>query len=161
GAAIVHVGLGLKRIVWRRTWRMPLSEAAQIVLGLSIPLLLVEHVLGTRYASSFLGTDDSYPVVLTLTWSRDALRQITLVLVVWTHAMIGLYYAFRPRPWFARVREAGLVLAFVVPLLAIAGFTTAGREALQLVVPGAVWTPEQTAGAQRALQIAHDVMISV
>src|SRR5258707_5415669 len=68
GAAIVHVALGLKRIAWRRTWHMPIAEAAQIALGLSIPLLLLEHALGTRYAHANLGTDDKYSAVLAIIW---------------------------------------------------------------------------------------------
>jgi adenylate cyclase len=161
GAAVVHVGLGLKRIVWRRSWRMPVPEAAQIVLGLAIPWLLVDHAMGTRYASSFLGTDDSYPIVLMKIWSAHVFWQTVLVLVVWSHAVIGLYYAFRPRAWFQSVRGAGLVAAFLVPLLALAGFVAGGRESVQLNPPGVVWTAQQTAGLAEALQIAHYAILAI
>ncbi len=52
GAAAVHVVLVLRTLYLKRTLKMPAREAAQIVLGLLIPLLIAEHVIGTRvYAS--------------------------------------------------------------------------------------------------------------
>src|SRR5262245_8285199 len=40
GAALAaHMGLGLYKLIGRKTWRMPLWEAAQILLALAIPFL--------------------------------------------------------------------------------------------------------------------------
>jgi adenylate cyclase len=161
GAVVVHVTLALKRIAWRRTWHMPAEEAVQIVLGLAIPLLVLEHVLGTRYASSMLGTDDSYPTILHILWTKKAYTQTALVLVAWTHGVIGIHYVFRHRRWFKRVREVGLVLAFTIPLMAIAGFISAGREAAQLDVAGAVWTREQIAAFTQIYQWAERAVLAV
>ncbi len=159
GAALVHVSLAAKRIVSRRVWRMPIEEAAQIVLGLLIPILLVNHALGTRYASSVLGTDDSYPAILRVLYGSNFYWQTALVLVVWCHGVIGIHYAFRSKPWFGRVREIGRVLAFLVPVLALAGFVAAGREAISMDVPGAVWTERQIEGYKAALWAVHVALL--
>lgn len=150
GAATVHVTLALKRIMLRRTWRMPLEEAVQILLGLAIPVLVLEHALGTRYGSTFLGTNDSYPAVLQIIYPGNVAWQTTLVLVAWFHGVIGLHYAFRAKPWFARVREIGLALGFAIPLLALAGFVAAGREAVQMLPPVPARTAEQMAALNDA-----------
>lgn len=57
GAAAVHVGLALWKLVNRRTWRLPAWEAAQIALGLWIPFLGVAHVMTTCELSAFYGVD--------------------------------------------------------------------------------------------------------
>jgi adenylate cyclase len=159
GAAFVHVSLALKRIASRRTWHMPIEEAAQIVLGITIPVLLLDHVIGTRYSSSYLGVDDSYPPILEILRSNYFYWQIALVLVAWFHGVIGIHYAFRAKPWFARVREIGLVLAFLIPVLAIAGFLAASREAAEQEIPAAVWNAAQMDGFKSALQVSHRILM--
>jgi adenylate cyclase len=161
GAACVHVSLALKRIASRRTWHMPVEEAAQIVLGVTIPVLLLEHVIGTRYSSTYLDVDDSYSPILKILRSNYFYWQIALVLVAWSHGVIGIHYAFRTKPWFERFRETGLVLAFLIPVLAIAGFLAASREAAEQEIPAAVWNAAQIDGFKRALQGAHRILMAV
>jgi len=145
GAAIVHIALTLKRILQRRTWRMPLAEALQIALGLLIPVLLYEHVIGTRYVASLGGVDDSYLPTLVNLWPGKALTQILLIIAVWSHGVIGLHFLWRSQSWYRYVRDTGFVLAFAVPLLAIAGFAAGGREALEFDVSKYRWTEAQVA----------------
>src|SRR5690606_27387324 len=102
GAAAVHVGLALKRIAFRRACRMPFEEGVQICLGLAIPMLVVEHAIGTRYGSAYLGTDDSYQVVLRVLYPGQIAWQTALVLVAWFHGIIGIHYVIRHKPWFGR-----------------------------------------------------------
>ncbi len=161
GAAVVHMTLAMKRIALRRTWRMPIEEAAQIVLGLSIPIFVYEHALGTHYAARWLGTDDSYPAVLQRIWSGHALPQSILVLIAWFHGVIGIHYVFRSRPWFPRFRDIGLLLAFLIPLFSIAGFVSAAREAMQRDVPNAMFTPQQSADFAIVSQRAQWILIAV
>lgn len=161
GAAAVHVTLALKRIAQRRTWRMPFEEAVQIVLGLAIPVLVIGHALGTRYASSVLGADDSYTTILRLLFPEHVAWQTTLVLVAWFHGIVGIHYAFRHRAWFARIQEIGFALAFAIPLLSIAGFIAAGREARTLYPQPFERTPEQIAGLGKALELSYQLMTGV
>jgi adenylate cyclase len=145
GAGALHIGLALKRIAGRRTWRMPIQEALQIALGLSVPLLLYDHIIGTRILSSFAGVNDTYLATLRRLWPGLAWKQSLLVLVVWTHGMIGLHYTIRSKDWYPKVRQIGLLIAFTLPLMALAGFVAAGREALEFDTTLGRWTPEQVA----------------
>ncbi|HEY5724977.1 MAG TPA: adenylate/guanylate cyclase domain-containing protein, partial [Methylomirabilota bacterium] len=63
-ALITHLGLGLWALYRRRTLRMPAWEAAQLVLGLAIPALLLSHIAGTRVTDALLDTTPSYARVL-------------------------------------------------------------------------------------------------
>lgn len=166
GAAIIHVTLALKRIVQRRTWRMPLQEAIQIALGLAIPVLLYEHVIGTRFMAEFGGTTDSYLGTLSQLWPGKAYNQILLTSVVWAHGIIGLHYLWRSKSWYPRIRDAGLVLAFAIPVLAIAGFASGGREALEFDTENLRWNDTQVAlfiatarQANWALMIAAGIIV--
>jgi len=129
GAALVHVLLAFKRIVGRRTWRMPMQEALQIALGLCIPLLLFEHITGTRLAAVYAGVDDSYIGTLQKLWPAKGWKQALLTIVVWSHGVIGLHYAVRSKDWYPSVRLPGLIIGITLPLLALAGFVAGGREA--------------------------------
>jgi len=153
-AAGVHVVLALKRIVSRRTWRMPWMEAAQIALGLLIPVVLVDHFVATRFLAVHHGFDDSYHNELAQLWPGLFWKQTLLMLVVWFHGAIGINYVLSSKSWFPRVREPLRVLMFLIPILALAGFISGGREALEIGSPGARWTPEQIAAFRRAVQLA-------
>ena len=59
-AALFHFGFALVAVYRRRTLRMARWEFWQLVLGLSIPLLLMMHVIGTRVSELTLGTASFY-----------------------------------------------------------------------------------------------------
>src|SRR4028119_228910 len=46
GSLLLHFLLALQALYRRRTLRMPVREAMQLALGLSLPFLLVAHVTG-------------------------------------------------------------------------------------------------------------------
>jgi len=56
GALVAHWLLGLWLIYRRRTLRMPVWEATQIILGLTVPPLLAYHIAGTRLANAMYGS---------------------------------------------------------------------------------------------------------
>ncbi len=143
GSVLVHVALTLKRTLSRRTWRMPPLEVLQLLFGLVIPVLLAQHIVGTRVMASLANIDDSYANILRFLWPDNALWQSATLLVVWTHGVIGLYFAFHQRRWFSRIRLALLLVAVVLPILALAGFVASGREAVALNAPPEVWTDAQ------------------
>jgi adenylate cyclase len=135
GALIVHWLLGLWLIYRRRTLRMPLWEASQIVLGLAVPPLLAAHVVGTRLAYTLYGTDDPYTRVLLAFWVVNpwaAFRQSVLLLIAWAHGCIGLHFWLRLRPWYRRSFPVILSAWVLVPLLAWLGFAEAGRDVAAL-----------------------------
>ncbi len=80
---------------------MPAWEAAQIGLGFAIPPLLVLHVLGTRIAYEFFGTEDSYVYILLVYFVFSpvlGVKQVAVVGVAWLHVSIGLHFWLRIRP---------------------------------------------------------------
>lgn len=128
GALLVHMGLALRRTARRRTWRMPLPEALQLALGLTIPLMLIDHVVGTRLLSERFDVPNTYTQILTTLWPGLAIWQSTLLLIVWTHAMIGLRFWLATKRFYARFAPLLLTGAVLVPTLAILGWIEAARR---------------------------------
>ena len=130
-ALTVHLSLAYWSLYRRRTLRMPGWEALQLSLGLTIPLLLVWHVVGTRLAHEVAGTRDTYTLVVLSLWKLDpvsGLRQATALVIAWLHGCVGLHFWLRLRrwyPWYARAIYSGFLL---LPVLALLGFAEAGRE---------------------------------
>ena len=60
---LTHFSLALWSLYQRRHLRIPLWEALQLTLGLSIPPLLSLHFVGTRMQHEWFGVDDSYSSV--------------------------------------------------------------------------------------------------
>jgi adenylate cyclase len=160
GAAILHLLMVVKRIVERRTWRMPLREALQIALGLAIPFLLYEHVIGTRYTAEFGGINDAYGVTLQHLWPNRMWLQLSLIAIVWVHGCIGINYSMRLRSWYPRVREPLLVLSVLIPILAAVGYVAGGREAVQLAHPDAKWSGNQVQVYQEAVRYTYQLLWS-
>jgi adenylate cyclase len=143
GSFVVHYGLALSALWQRRSLRLRPAEFAQLALGFAIPLLLVRHVVNIRISNSFFGTSiDNYTFVL---WAlfvhapeRGVIQLIALV-VAWGHAMIGLHFWLRVRPWYDRWRAPALTLAVLVPVLALLGIFEAGRQVAALAAAAPDW----------------------
>jgi adenylate cyclase len=153
GGFTVHYALALWALWQRRSLRLRASEAAQMVLGFAIPLLLLRHVVNTRLASDFFGAGiDSYTFILWVYTVRSpwlgALQLIVLV-VAWSHATIGLHFWLRVRPWYGRVRELALTIAVLVPVLALLGLFEAGRHVTALAAADPGWAGKAFAGLAR------------
>ena len=162
---ILHTVLAMYGLFNRRSLRMPLWEAAQIIFGLSIPLFMISHVVGTRLAHEWFGTVDSYTRIMFLYWERSpdvGLKQTIFLLIAWTHACVGLHYWLRLKPWYSKWFPACLAVMTLVAALSLAGFSQGGREAARLSAEGN-WRREMLSSskmpnrAQRGmLQIARD-----
>lgn len=138
-ALLVHLGLGLHRLWERRTLRMRAVELVQLGLGLLIPLYLTSHILGTGWLHRCCGVNDSYGYFLGRAWPDGATRQTLLVLIVWLHGVIGVHQWLRLKPGYRRFQPWLLAAATLLPVLAVGGFVSAGRElaVLQHLDPGA------------------------
>jgi adenylate cyclase len=135
GAFTVHFFLGLCALYERRMTHWAASELAQLLLGLAVPPLLATHLAGTRIAFAAYGIDKGYAQVLYSFWvlsPYNGLVQLALVIVAWTHGCIGIWFWFRLKPWFARVRSPLLCAAVLLPVLALLGFLQSGREVVAL-----------------------------
>ncbi len=127
GALAVHVVLALIKLARRRTWRMPVWEAAQILLGLSITCLLIKHIVATRLAMDVFHTNVDYRHELTALWDNSVFWQSALLVIVWGHAIIGLHYWLRLRRWYRALRGWLAAAALLVPTLALTGWINAAR----------------------------------
>jgi adenylate cyclase len=134
----LHYGLALYALWQRRTLRLRGSELSQLVLGFAIPILLARHVVATRISDSIFHTDVGYYAYLLWVYfvrSPDhGFMQMLVLVVAWGHAMIGLHFWLRVRPWYARLQSIALVLAVLVPVLALLGMIEAGRQVVALAV---------------------------
>jgi adenylate cyclase len=143
GSFLIHYALALSALWQRRTLRLRIAEAAQLLLGFAIPLLLVRHVVGTRISDSFFHTDVGYYAYLLWIFfvrSPDhGYLQMLVLVVAWAHAMIGLHFWLRVRPWYMRLQPSALIVAVLVPVLALLGMIEAGRQVAALAADPA-WT---------------------
>jgi adenylate cyclase len=136
GAFLVHYCLALWALWQRQTLRLRVGECLQLVLGFLIPILVARHVVGTRVSDSFFGTYDLfYRYVLYRYFVGSPLHgyiQLATLVIAWTHAMLGLHFWLRIRPWYARWREVALTGAVLVPVLSLLGTIEAGRQIVAL-----------------------------
>ena len=143
GAFAVHYALALWALWQRRSLRLRRSELAQLGLGFAIPFLLLRHVAATRISADFLGTDTGYYRYFLWVYFVNSpgrgLLQLVVLVVAWAHAMLGLHFWLRVRPWYGRVEPAALVVAVLVPTLALLGAVEAGRQVAALAQEGG-WT---------------------
>ncbi|MFV2091950.1 MAG: adenylate/guanylate cyclase domain-containing protein [Hyphomicrobiales bacterium] len=151
GALAAHIVFAVWKLVRRRTLKMPLCEAGQIVLGIVIPYQLGAHIAATRGLNLRYGVNDTYVNSLNALWPNLAWDQSLLLLVVWVHSMIGIHFWLRLNGWYARAFLPLFALAILIPVLALLGWINAGQEvALFYDVPQL--PPEQIAwGANAAV----------
>jgi adenylate cyclase len=130
GSLLTHFALALVSLYRRTTLRMPAWEAAQLVLGLAVPPLLIAHIVGTRFNWLMLGHNINYERMVGVLWSDTgtALRQSILLLIVWTHFCFGIHYWLRLQRWYASAQPALFAAALLIPAMALAGFAAAGNE---------------------------------
>ncbi|MDF0696187.1 adenylate/guanylate cyclase domain-containing protein [Rhizobium sp. MC63] len=129
-SVVIHMTLVLRAIYMRRSLVIPKGETAQIVLGLLIPLLLIDHVIGTRIAHDLYGYIDDYETVVEQLWIKNpanSARQVLGVVAVWFHGCIGIHFWLRYRPWYTSAAPLLLALAILVPVLSVLGFVQMGR----------------------------------
>ena len=106
------------------------------MLGLAIPALLWEHVLGTRIAHAMFGINDDYPFVLAILWTLEptaGIRQVCTLLIAWTHGCIGLHYWLRLKSWYEPALPWTYAAALLIPVLALLGFAVAGQQVAALL----------------------------
>lgn len=141
-ALLTHLCLAIWALYQRRHWRMPVSEMLQLVFGLTIPLLLTIHIVGTRLTHEYFGVDDSYTLMVLTLWHAspmDGLRQATLILIAWTHGCIGCHFWLRLKKWYPRVAPYFLALALLLPVCGLLGFVNGGREVSNLIAREPKW----------------------
>ncbi|WP_398481421.1 adenylate/guanylate cyclase domain-containing protein [Tardiphaga sp.] len=173
-SALIHASLGVWALYERRQFLWRTIEPVQLVLGLSIPALIVAHVVAVRLGENIYDIDRSYPQVFS-SWLGSSLRlwaMYTVVLVAWTHGCIGLYFWLRLKTWFRSIAPWLLAAAVMLPTLALLGIFQGQRFVAANIArpewqaanlgPGQVGTPQQQdmlASITDALLIGYAVLL--
>ena len=130
-AALTHMGLGIYALYQRRQFRWKTIEPLQFVLGLSIPALVMAHVIGVRLGQTLYGHQKLYPQELYLFFIGSPGRiwtMTTLLLIAWVHGCIGIYFWLRMKPFFTRAAPYLLAAAVLIPTLSLLGVYQGGRS---------------------------------
>ncbi|HLJ20829.1 MAG TPA: adenylate/guanylate cyclase domain-containing protein [Stellaceae bacterium] len=145
GAFAIHYCLALWALWLRRSLKMPLAEALQLVLGFCIPFILTAHVLHTRIADTFYGANYGYYSSLLYNYyvvdPWAGFLQLVVLVIAWVHAVIGLRFTLRLKPWYERWQPLLFAFALLMPTLAMLGYAEAGREVIELAQDPA-WVAE-------------------
>src|SRR4051794_5518150 len=129
-AAIIHSGLGIWALYERRQFRWKAVEPLQLLLGLSIPALIIAHIAGVRLGQALFGHQKFYPQVLYSYFvaSPHRIWWMSAVLVIaWVHGCIGLYFWLRMKAFFKQAAPYLLAAAVLIPTLALLGLYQGGR----------------------------------
>ena len=143
-AALVHAGLGIWALYQRRQFRWRAIEPLQLVLGLSIPALIIAHITGVRLGETLFGHEKLYPQVFYaywVAWPYKILQMYAVLLIAWIHGCIGLYFWLRMRAFYKRAAPFLLAAAVLIPTLAMLGLYQGGRSVVAASA-SAAWRAE-------------------
>ena len=133
-AVAVHSGLGIWAFYQRRQFRWKAIEPLQLVLGLSIPALVVAHIVGVRLGHTLYGQEKLYPQVFYAYWVVKPYKMwlmYAVLIVAWVHGCIGLYFWLRMKDFFKRAAPFLLAAAVLIPTLAMLGLYQGGRAVVE------------------------------
>jgi adenylate cyclase len=134
GAALVHSGLGIWALYRRRQFHWKAIEPLQLVLGLSIPALVIAHVIGMRLGQAVFGHERLYPQIFYGDWivaPHKMWLMYAVLLISWIHGSIGLYFWLRIKAFYKRAAPFLLAGAVLVPTLAMLGLYQGGRDVVR------------------------------
>jgi adenylate cyclase len=130
GACLVHTALGIWALYQRRQFRWKAVEPLQLALGLSVPMLIVAHIVGIRLGQTLFGQEKLYPQELYLFFVGSQKRlwiMLAVLVIAWVHGCIGLYFWLRMKAFFTRAAPFLLAAAVLIPTLAMLGIYQGGR----------------------------------
>ena len=133
-AALVHTGLGIWALYERRQFRWKAIEPLQLVLGLSVPALIITHLTGVRLGQTLFGHEKLYPQVFFafwVAWPPKKWLLFAVLLISWIHGCIGLCFWLRMKAFFKRAAPFLLAAAVLVPTLAMLGLYQGGRSVVE------------------------------
>lgn len=130
-AVVIHASLGLWALYQRRHFHWQAIEITQLVFALTIPALMLQHLIGLRLPQYLWDLNRFYAHAFTnylIARPDQHLMTIAGLVVAWVHGCIGLYFWLRMRRFFKQAAPFLLAGAILLPTLAVTGFYHAGRE---------------------------------
>ena len=161
-AALVHAGLGLWALYERRQFRWKAIEPLQLVLGLSIPALVITHIAGVRMGQALFGHEKLYPQVLFaywIVWPYKIWLMLAVMTIAWVHGCIGLYFWLRMKAFYRIAAPYLLAAAVLVPALAMLGVYQGGRAVVDS--DSKEWRAENLAPQQVGTQAEQAVLSKI
>ena len=173
GSLTAHLLLALYAVYQRSHLRLKAGAAVQLAFGLLIPLLLIEHVIGSRLAPYLLDFDATYYYVISYLWldDRHFWQQTALIVIVWVHFCVGLHFWLRVKASYEKCAPLFYSVAVVIPMLGWLGFVQAGKLVDRMAsVPG--WLkgvrmgltqapPEELATILKAIPFSIGVFVTI
>jgi adenylate cyclase len=132
-ACFIHSGLGIWALYDRRQFKWKAIEPIQLVLGLSIPALIITHIVGVRLGQTLFGHEKFYPQVLYLFFAASPYRlwqMFAVMVIAWVHGSIGLYFWLRMKAFYRWAAPYLLAAAVLIPTLAFLGIYQGGRNVI-------------------------------
>jgi adenylate cyclase len=130
-AATAHAGLGIWALYQRRQFHWKAIEPIQLLLGLSIPALIITHLTGVRIDDVLFQHQKLYPQVFYsywIVWPYKMWLMFTVLIVSWVHGSIGLYFWLRMKACFKTAAPLLLAAAVLIPTLAMLGLYQGARR---------------------------------
>lgn len=161
-AALIHAGLGIWALYERRQFRWKAIEPLQLVLGLSIPALIITHIAGVRLGHTLFGHEKLYPQVFFaywIVWPYKAWLMLAVMTIAWVHGCIGLYFWLRMKAFYKRAAPFLLAVAVLIPTLAMLGLYQGGRNVVDN--DSAEWRAENLSRRQVGTQAEQAVLQSI
>ncbi|HET9534058.1 MAG TPA: adenylate/guanylate cyclase domain-containing protein, partial [Mesorhizobium sp.] len=162
-AALVHAGLGIWALYERRQFRWKTIEPLQLVLGLSIPALIISHLAGVRLGHTLFGYEKLYPQVLYAYWIVRPYKMwlmFGVLTIAWTHGCIGFYFWLRMKVFYKSASPFLLSVAVLVPTLAMLGLYRGGRSVVA-DSDRAEWRADNLSQRQVGIRAEQDVLDSI
>jgi adenylate cyclase len=161
-AALLHTGLGIWALYQRRQFRWKAIEPLQLVLGLSIPALVITHLVGVRLGQTLFGHEKLYPQVFFaywIVWPLKVWLMYAVMIIAWVHGCIGLYFWLRMKAFYQRAAPFLLAAAVLVPTLAMLGLYQGGRSAVDS--DSVEWRAENLSPRQVGTPVEQAVLESI
>jgi adenylate cyclase len=126
-AFVSHIGTTLWFVARRATLRMSLWDAALIVSGILVPLLLLPYLVDTSGANALFGVEDDSLYRLARLWPEHAFFYVVLIVLLWGHGCLGLHQWLKLRPGYRAIAPVLAVVALAMPIAAVAGLVASAR----------------------------------
>src|SRR6185437_5615901 len=162
-AALLHMSLGVWALYQRREFRWKAMEPLQLALGLSVPLLIMSHIVGVRLGVTLFDKQKLYPQELYSFWVArpdKGLEMTAVLLIAWTHGCIGLHFWLRMKAFYKRGAPFLLAAAVLIPSLALLGFYQGGRSIVaESAVPG--WKDENLSAEKMGTPAQQEMLDAI
>jgi len=132
-AALLHAGLGIWALYERRQFRWKAIEPLQLVLGLSIPALIIAHIVGVRLGHTLFEHQKLYPQVLyayLIVWPVQDTDDVRGAGDLMGSRLHRLYFWLRMKAFYNNAAPVLLAAAVLVPTLAMLGLYQGGRSVI-------------------------------